>query len=207
LGYHVFDVDYRLPPLAHWKDEVADVKCALGWVAANAAQYQIDPTRISVMGHSAGANLAMLAAYSVENLQLPPSCDLPIFPVKSVVNLYGPADLSSVYGSSGSLAYTQDALQQYLGGPLNELLQRYWAASPLSYVNARTPPTITFLGKDDRIVPMDQALALAHALKRANVIHETYLLPGSDHAFDVNWGGFGTQFTRDKLKSFLKKNG
>src|SRR5262249_49457830 len=39
LGYHVFDVDYRLPPLAHWKDEVADVKCALGWVAANAAQY------------------------------------------------------------------------------------------------------------------------------------------------------------------------
>ena len=43
-----------------WQDETGDVKCALGWVAAHAAEYQIDPTRISVTGFSAGGTLAML---------------------------------------------------------------------------------------------------------------------------------------------------
>src|SRR5262245_17105907 len=73
LGYHVFDVEYRLPPPERWKDQVGDVKCALGFVAANAARYGIDPKRIITWGHSAGATLAMLAAYSVDDRQLPPS--------------------------------------------------------------------------------------------------------------------------------------
>ena len=73
LGYHVFDVDYRMPPPERWKDEVGDVKCALGWVVANAEKYRIDPARIGTMGYSAGGNLAMLAAYSAGDPQLPPS--------------------------------------------------------------------------------------------------------------------------------------
>ncbi len=43
LGYVVFDVDYRNPPTERHLDQVGDVKCALGWVAANAAKYHVDP--------------------------------------------------------------------------------------------------------------------------------------------------------------------
>ena len=66
LGYVVFDVEYRMPPPVRWKEEIGDVKCALGWVVGNAEKYGIDASRISIMGYSAGANLAMLAAYSAD---------------------------------------------------------------------------------------------------------------------------------------------
>jgi len=38
LGYEVFDVEYRMPPPVRWLDETGDVKAALGWIAAHAAE-------------------------------------------------------------------------------------------------------------------------------------------------------------------------
>ena len=40
-----------MPPQTGWKDEVADIKSALGWVLQNADTYQIDPNKINVMGN------------------------------------------------------------------------------------------------------------------------------------------------------------
>ena len=207
LGYHVFDIEYRMPPPERWKDEVGDVKCALGWVVANAPKYRIDPERISIMGNSAGGNLAMLAAFSMGDPRLPPSCDIPTVLVKSVVNLYGPADLTLLYSSSGNLTDAANPLTQYIGGSPTQYPDRYLAVSPISYVGAKTPPTITLLGTSDHDIPTDQARSLDQAFTHAGVPHETYLLPGNDHGFEVNWGGFGAQFARDKIKAFLQKHG
>ena len=92
LGYDVFDVDYRMPPPVRWLDEIGDVKCAIGWVVANASKYQLDIQRISTMGQSAGGNLALLAAYSVGDRRLPPSCHALDAKIRSVINLYGPTE-------------------------------------------------------------------------------------------------------------------
>ena len=53
-GYTVFDVRYRMPPEAGWKDEVGDVKSAIGWIVQHADTFKIDPNRIILMGESAG---------------------------------------------------------------------------------------------------------------------------------------------------------
>jgi hypothetical protein len=53
-------------------------------------------TRISIFGLSAGGLLAMLAAYSMGVARLPPSYEVPKVAVKSAVNLYTPADFSTV---------------------------------------------------------------------------------------------------------------
>lgn len=203
LGYDVFDVEYRLNAPEPWRDEVGDVKCALGWVAAHAAAYGIDPSRIGTMGYSAGGQLAMLAAFTPGDPELPPSCDAPIVPVKLVVNLYGPTDLLRGYDEGGSLAYGQDALRKYIGGTPAEYPDRYRTASPINHVGSSTPPTITLLGESDRIITTDQAQMLDAALAGAGVPHETYLLPATDHAFDLNWGGFATQIARAKIRQFL----
>jgi acetyl esterase/lipase len=207
LGYDVFDVEYELPPPPRWQDEVGDVKCAVGWVEAHAAAYHLDRRRISVMGYSAGGNLAMLAAYSAGDARLPPSCDRPAVAIRSVVNLYGPADLALLYRSSGSRDYIDGALRRYVGGSPAQYPDRYRVLSPVTHVNARTPPTITLLGESDRIVPTDQAHVLDEALGRAGVPHATYLLPATDHGFDVNWNGFGTQIARAVISKFLERYG
>jgi len=79
--------------------------------------------------------------------------------------------------------------------------------SPIAYVNARTPPTITILGRADHLVPLHQAELLEKALTEAGVPHETYLLPSADHGFDANLSDSNTQMAQEKIKTFLQKNG
>ena len=51
----------------------------------------------------------------------------------------------------------------------------------------------------------DQATGLDAAMKKAGVAHEMYLIPGNDHAFDLNWGGFATQIAKAKIRAFLQQ--
>ena len=204
LGYEVFDVEYRMPPPVRWLEEVGDVKAALGWISAHAAEYHVDPARISIMGGSAGGNLAMLAAYSVNDSTLPPSLDVPRVAVKTVVNFYGPSDMTLIYRECPSRD-VPPAMEEYIGGSPEQVPERYRALSPITHVGAGTPPTITFLGTLDRLVLENQATLLDEAMKKAGTSHELYLLPANDHAFDLNWGGFATQIARAKIRDFLRK--
>jgi dipeptidyl aminopeptidase/acylaminoacyl peptidase len=147
----------------------------------------------------------MLAAYSAGDSQLPSSCNGESVPVKSVVNLYGPTDLTVFYRSSGS--QVRGWMHRYIGGSAKQYPERYRILSPITYVGARTPPTITILGRADHLVPLEQAELLEKALTAAGVPHETYLLPSADHGFDANLNGSATRITREKVKAFLQKNG
>src|SRR5262249_6261873 len=63
-GYAVFAISYRLskPTAKTYPQAVYDVKAAIQYVRANAAELGVDPNRIGVMGDSAGAHLAALVA-------------------------------------------------------------------------------------------------------------------------------------------------
>jgi acetyl esterase/lipase len=204
LGYHVFDVDYRMPPPERWHDEAGDVKCALDWVRAHAAEYNVDTTRLILMGYSAGGNLAMLTAYSYDDPELKPTCGLPVR-VKCVINLYGPVDMNTLYASTGSENFVQPKMRQYVGGGPSEFKDRYHLLSPVNHINNDAPPTISIYGERDRIVPFREGIAADNALKQFNVPHELYILPETDHAFDLNWTYFSTQIAREKIRAFLDK--
>ena len=204
-GYEVFDVEYRMPPPVRWQDEVGDVKAALGWVSAHAGDYHVDPARISLMGGSAGANLSLLAAYSAGDRRLPPSIDVPAVRVRCVINFYGPTDMIRGYRADFSPDYVRPQMEQYIGGPPETFPDRYRLLSPLSHLSRNSPPTITILGTADRLVPQVHADLLDQGLKQRGVAHELILLPANDHGFDVNWGGFGTQIARAKIREFLER--
>src|SRR3954454_17183845 len=71
MGINAFVVKCRLAgepgsPYSVERDETADVRRAMQWVRAHAADYAIDPHRIGVMGFSAGGELVgMLADYGM----------------------------------------------------------------------------------------------------------------------------------------------
>jgi arylformamidase len=68
-GYAFASVNYRLVPGATVEQQAQDVADALGWMVRNARAMGIDPRRIVVMGHSAGAHLAALIATDPAYLQ------------------------------------------------------------------------------------------------------------------------------------------
>jgi arylformamidase len=59
-SYAVASIDYRLVPAATVEQQAGDVALALAWLRAHAAAYGVDPDRIVLMGHSAGAHLVAL---------------------------------------------------------------------------------------------------------------------------------------------------
>lgn len=59
-GFVFVSTNYRLLPDVQMEDIIRDVARSLGWVRTNIRQHGGDPSRIFVMGHSAGAQLAAL---------------------------------------------------------------------------------------------------------------------------------------------------
>ncbi len=59
-GYAVASVNYRLSDEAKWPANLHDCKAAIRFLRANGAKYNLDTTRIGVVGNSAGGHLAAL---------------------------------------------------------------------------------------------------------------------------------------------------
>jgi acetyl esterase/lipase len=97
-GHVIMDVAYRLFPETDLPGMVADTKRAVAWVQHHAADLQIEPDRIVLAGGSAGAHLALLAAYVPDDPALTPAELTGADPrVCGVVSLYGQADLAAHY--------------------------------------------------------------------------------------------------------------
>lgn len=97
-GHMIMDVAYRLAPETDMMGMVGDVKRAIVWMKENAGTYKVNPNRIVVGGGSAGAHLAMLAAYTANNPQFTPKeLERKDVSVCAVISLYGPTDLEAMY--------------------------------------------------------------------------------------------------------------
>ena len=97
-GHVIMDVAYRLAHETDMMGMVHDVKRAIVWMKENESTYGVNANTIVVGGGSAGAHLALLAAYTANNPQFTPA-DLEGKDISAcgVVSLYGPADLAAMY--------------------------------------------------------------------------------------------------------------
>lgn len=97
-GHVAMDINYRLGPQANIFDMLADVQHAVAWLKDNAVLFGADPERVVLAGGSAGAHLALLAAYAHGNPRLtPPDLLGSDLSVHAVVSYYGLIDLAAAY--------------------------------------------------------------------------------------------------------------
>jgi acetyl esterase/lipase len=194
-GYIVVAIDYAYsnPGAPSWPANIEDVRAAVRWVRGNASMLGVDPTRIAVMGESAGGHLAALAGVYSGNPTA--AADLPndargadagvSASVQAVVDFYGPTDLSAEYQST---VHSHPDLITFLGGTPDQVPGRYQAASPADLVTANDPPMFIIHGTADRIVPYQQSVELDTALKDAGVPEQLTLESGVTHGFRFRIG-------------------
>jgi acetyl esterase/lipase len=108
-GHVIMDVAYRLAPETDLMGMVADAKRAIAWMKDNAGSFGVDPEKITIGGGSAGAHLALLAAYTDDDQRFIP-IDLAgkDLSVAAVISLYGSNDMEALYYHTNQHITTRD---------------------------------------------------------------------------------------------------
>lgn len=162
-GYAVADVDYRLALEARYPAQLVDVQSAIRWLRAFAGELRLDPARFATLGESAGGHLAAMAGLTDS--------------IQAVVDWYGVSDLD--FGGDDPL-FPPAVL---LGGPVGERRDFARWASPLHRVHPGAPPFLLMHGVLDAVVPYQQSVLMAEALRALGVRADLYPVDGADHCF------------------------
>ncbi len=92
-GHVVLDLAYSLWPEADLPTMVTEICQAILWMKRNAAENGINPEKIVLIGGSAGAHLALLAAYAPDEVAFHLPQEMGDTTVCGVVAYYPPVDL------------------------------------------------------------------------------------------------------------------
>lgn len=179
-GITVASINYTLSGIAPWPAAIEDSTCAIRFLRAHAAEYQIDPARIAVYGDSAGGHLASMVGLTTpsdgfDGGQWSDQSS----GVSAVVDLFGPADLTA---KDWTTAAQRPVLAEF-GAPLGSASPALMRASPVTHVSAGAPPFLIMHGVADNVVPVSQSQALAARLRSVNVPVTLVLVTNAGHEF------------------------
>lgn len=163
-GIAVATVGYRLSGEAPYPAQNEDVHCAVRYLMTHAAAYGYDPSRVVIMGDSAGGHLAAMEVLRRGAYQF-----------RLVVMLYGVSDLRR------QILYEHDTnAVRYLGAKARQLAQ---SNSPMYADLRHAPPFLIVHGTDDSIVPSDESKDFYEKLI-AHGVNATYIpVSGAPHGF------------------------
>lgn len=173
-GFIVANVDWREPPGYKLPIGVQDVKCAIRYLRANAAIYNLDPQRVGVFGCSRGGHMAALVGVldASANMEGSPDFSNQSSGVGAVVMFDGIANFETNYADAAGELETVHGITS-LGDP------RIAQFSPVTYASADDPPF--FILASPSADALEQASEMETVLKHETV-PVTYLEPeGSTH--------------------------
>ena len=159
-GFVVVVPDYRLVPQVRWPAFIEDGAAAVKWVSANIAAHGGDPARVAVMGHSAGAHIALLLTL---DRRWGVAGD-----IKAAVGMAGPYDFlpftsggaaDAALGNAANLADTQ----------------------PINFARKDAPPLLLLHGAADTTVLPRNSTRLANAVTDLGGRAEVRIYPDVGH--------------------------
>lgn len=168
-------------------ESLKDAKSAIRFIRENAATFQIDTAKIIASGGSAGGHLAaataMVSAFNEAGEDLSVSC------VPNALVLFNPVI------DNGPAGYGYDRIGD-----------AYKDFSPLHNIRSGAPPTILFLGTNDKLIPVATARYFQEAMHRVGSRCELFLYDGQPHGF-FNFSNreyyYQTVLEADKFLIFL----
>lgn len=190
-GYAVLAISYRFAAKGHkaFPQTVQDVIAGVQFLRGNAPSLGIDPGRIALIGASAGAHLAALAALGGR---------APIFAggypddphagvdssVKALIGVYGVYDLVAMWEAYRVASPLDNNIENFLGAAPPDDRQLYFDASPISYAtyaNNRTAVLLAYGTEDDLVDRRRHSEAFLKALKQAGFFVRSCVVQGAGH--------------------------
>ena len=200
IGVTAFVLKYRLPSDSIMKDKtigpLMDAQKAMRIIRGNAEKWYINPTKIGVIGFSAGGHLASTLCthynekvYNADTISARPDFSILGYPVISME-----ADIAHM----GS--------REFLLGkdPTKEEVIKF---SNDQQVNNNTPPTFLFLAEDDNTVPIQNSINYFKALSKFKIPAELHIYEKGGHGFGLAKKNGTASEWPNACENWLKENG
>ncbi|MBB3693563.1 alpha/beta hydrolase [Sphingomonas sp. BK580] len=197
-GAVVVAVEYGLAPESCFPGPLEDCYAALRWLTENAGRLRVDPSRIVVMGESAGGGLAAALAQLVRDRgELRLAGQILVYPMLDPRT--GTEEAPHANPIAGEFVWTSrhnrfgwDAMR----GTAEIAPARLGHLAPaLAADVAGLPPTFIAVGALDLFVDEDAEYALR--LARAGVSVELHIYPAAIHGFDLTEAVATPQYRQD----------
>ncbi len=206
-GFAWFSIDYRLAPQARLPEAMEDVYSAIRWVKANARTYQVDVSKIALIGESAGG---LLVNYAGTHLT-------PETQVAAVVDIYGPVDYAKLsllrrehperfnMASINRHAANGGGIHFFGAEHLDEAgIAKLNSVAPIRAVHKGMPPFLCIHGtKDDQVV-YEQSTEMCDAMHKVGVGCELITIEGGGHGMG-GWRAPEMQHWKPEMIAWLKK--
>ncbi|MBN2236923.1 MAG: alpha/beta hydrolase [Bacteroidales bacterium] len=197
-GYACFAVEYRLSPEAIFPAGIFDVKNAIQFIKENANEFNVDTSKVAVLGCSSGGQMAALIGATNQN----PAFEEPERKYKQSAVVQAIIDLDGILAFNHPDSEEGTSAAQWLGGNFETNPDKWNQASALTHTNENTPPILyigsqypRFLaGRDDMIKRLDQF----------GIDYQTKTIENSPHTFWLFHPWF--EETEKYITEFLDKN-
>ncbi|EWM11425.1 LOW QUALITY PROTEIN: alpha/beta hydrolase, partial [Kutzneria sp. 744] len=180
-GVPMLAVDYRLAPEHPHPTPVEDCYAGLTWLVEHAAELNVDPARIAVMGDSAGGGLAAGTTLLARDRGLPVARQILVYPMLDDRTTTDDPALAPFLGWSADDNYTgwHALLGDAAGGPEVSSYAAPARASDLSGL----PPSYVEVGELDLF--RDESVDYARRIAAAGASVELHVHPGCPHGFEL----------------------
>ncbi len=171
-GLTCFLVDYRIRQKHETTpfESLKDAKSAIRFIRENASEFHIDPNKIIASGGSAGGHLAaataLIEGFNEDTDHLNTSCR------PNALVLFNPV----IDNGPGGYGYER-------------IGKGYKEFSPLHNIKKGAPPTILFLGAEDRLIPVETVKYYKVVMEKVGSRCDLFLYEGKAHGF-FNYGKF-----------------
>ena len=176
-GYSCFNIEFRLSPEAQYPAALFDVKKAIQYIRSKAKKYNVDTTKIAVLGCSSGGQMAALIGTTNGKSNFEDASK----------NVKFSSNVQAIIDIDGTLAFKHPESIEgkvsglWLGGSYEEIPAIWEQAAPLNHADKNTPP-ILFInssiprfhaGRDDMIT----------ILNKNGIYSDVQTIQNSPHSF------------------------
>ena len=195
-NYAFANINYRLATNNSFilPSQTDDIDSALDLLVKKFAEMNFNPQFI-LLGNSAGGHLSMLYGYNwFFDFKYRTK-------IKAIINIVGPADLSDPnFKNYSDYAFVEKHMID-LSKPSPIDLTNQDIPNPVYWIKETSPPTISFYGSNDKVIPLSQKKILDSALNKNNVYNKSYEFSGGH----LDWGNEkNAVITINRISDFLK---
>ena len=190
LGYVGIAVEYRLADNDKNSalDCMKDANSAIRWIRLHAEELNIDPEKVTALGHSAGGHLSLSTALFPCYKETSEDYSVSSVP-NSVIGLAPAIDLS-----------WNDFFIELLLGQISAR-----SCSPIDNIRDLEIPILIIQGTEDEYLPVEKVIEFHSKMKKAGNNIELHLYPGGNHGFFYE-SELGSDFYQEKIRDFIQNN-